>query len=59
MQYIDSLIPLFGGLYLFAYGDKLVKPMDPDHLKKKRVLKRSSYLLIIASLGSFAVKIFA
>jgi hypothetical protein len=59
MQYIDSLIPLFGGLYILAFGDKLVKPMDPDQQKKKRLLKRSAYALIFVSIGYLAVKLFS
>jgi hypothetical protein len=57
MQYIDSLIPLFGGLYILAYGDKLVKPMDPDQQKKKRMLKKSAYVLIFVSIGYLTIKL--
>lgn len=59
MTFIDVLIPLFGGIYLLVSGENLLKPMDPFFEKKKRLLKRSAYGLMIVSLGYFIIKLFS
>jgi hypothetical protein len=59
MTFIDVLIPLFGGIYLLVSGENLLKPMDPSFEKKKRLLKRSAYGLIIVSLGYFIINVFS
>jgi hypothetical protein len=57
MNFIDVLIPLFGGIYLLVSGESLLKQMDPDYEKKKRLLKRSAYGLIVVSMGYLIIKL--
>jgi hypothetical protein len=59
MNFIDVLIPLFGGIYLLVSGEKLLNQMDPSFEKKKRLLKRSAYGLIIVSIGYFIIRVFS
>jgi hypothetical protein len=59
MHFIDALFPLFGGIYLLVSEGRLLKPMDPSCQRKKRLLKRSAYGLIICSVGYFIISLFA
>lgn len=59
MHFIDALIPLFGGIYLLVSEGRLLKPMDPSYQRKKRLLKRSAYGLILISIGYFIISLFA
>jgi hypothetical protein len=59
MNYIDVLIPLFGGIYLLVFGESRLKPMDADFARKKRLLKRSAYGLIFVSMGYLIIRLFA
>jgi hypothetical protein len=59
MNFIDVLIPLFGGIFLLVSGESRLKPMDPDFARKKRLLKRSAYGLIAVSIGYLIIKLFA
>jgi hypothetical protein len=59
MNFIDVLIPLFGGIYLLVFGESRLKPMDADFVRKKRLLKRSAYGLIFISMGYLIIKLIA
>lgn len=59
MHFIDALIPLFGGIYLLVSEGRILKPMDPTYQRKKRLLKRSAYGLILISIGYFIISLFA
>ncbi|MEP7128477.1 MAG: hypothetical protein ABI729_06400 [Chitinophagales bacterium] len=57
MGYIDIAIPLIAGLILIAIPDKLIPTKDATFEKKKSLLTKSGFLLIMVAVLFFVIKI--
>lgn len=58
MGYIDIAIPLVAGLIFIAFPDKLIKTKDATFEKRKSLLTKCGFLLIIVAVLFFVIKIF-
>ena len=58
MGYIDIAIPLIAGLVFIAIPDILIKTRDVTYEKKKSLITKCGYVLIVVSVLYFIAKIF-
>ncbi|CAN5707155.1 hypothetical protein BH10BAC2_BH10BAC2_43060 [soil metagenome] len=58
MGYINIAIPLIAGIILIAIPDRLIKTRDTTYEKKKSLLTKCGFALIIVSVFYFIIKMF-
>ena len=58
MNYVDVLIPLLAGIYIFLFPDNLIKTRDATYEKKKSILKKAGIGLIAVGVLNVIVKVF-
>lgn len=57
MAYIDILIPLLLGILAIASPETLVKDSVPDAMKKRSLLRKAGYILVLAAIIYGVVKL--